>query len=354
MTSFDKYILITGGAGFIGSHYLNYVVKEYPNYHFTCIDKLTYVSDYSTKLIKVLNQPNFTFIEKDLSTDLPFLQKILVQDFKTNKIDHIVHFAAESCVDKSFDNPLGFTTNNILATQNLLECCRLLKQQDIDVKFLHISTDEVYGEQLDGDYVDENSKLNPTNPYSASKAAIDMIIRSYIYSYKLPITILRSNNVYGANQYPEKIVPTSIQILNRRFSGEKDLKIPVHGTGKCKRTYLHVADFVTAIDFVSRKQYNNECFGEIYNIGGEITGVDSPEIENLQMIRYICDYYLTHKMHLSSYNLDDYIQFVKDRNYNDSAYSLDCTKIAKLGWRPTISLQEGIEKVIDEEFLIKQ
>lgn len=339
---FDKHILVTGGAGFLGSHYLNYVVKEYPNYHFTCIDKLTYVSDYSTKLLKVLDQPNFTFIEKDLSTELNFLQTFLIDDFQATKIDHIVHFAAESCVDRSFETPLMFSTNNILAAQNLLECCRLLKQQNRCVRFLHISTDEVYGEQVDGKSVDENSKLNPTNPYAASKAAIDLIIQSYIYSYNLHATIIRPNNVFGPGQYPEKIVPITLDTLNRRLSGEDGVKVPVHGDGKCKRSYLHVEDFLRGVDLVFQRQLQDEGIGEIYNLGAQL------EIENLQLIRYICDYYLTEKKQLM-YNLDDYIHFVKDRNYNDRAYSLECSKIAKIGWKQTIPLLEGIRKVIDAE-----
>lgn len=330
-------VLITGGAGFLGSHFVNYVVEKYPNVHFICVDKLNYASHYSTNLIKVLNNINLKFIEKDLSCELEYLQNLI----KIHNVSQIINFAAESCVDRSFQSPLYFTTNNILATQNLLECCRL---SDHKISFLHISTDEVYGEQEIGQYVDENSKLNPTNPYSASKASIDLIIQSYIYSYKLQITILRSNNVYGYGQYPEKIVPIAINTLDRIFqNGKQSLKIPIHGDGHYKRTYLYVTDFLKAVELLWNQNGKGNCFGEIYNVGGDDDNEDY-EMSNLDLIRFICDCYF------KKYNIkdraDNYIEFIKDRNYNDSRYLLDCSKIKALGWSPTITLQSGIPKIL--------
>lgn len=337
--------MITGGAGFLGSHFLNYVVEKYSNLYFICIDKLNYASNYSTKLIKIMNNSNFKFIEKDLSIDFKSLQKI-IKDFN---VIQIINFAAESCVDKSFNEPLYFTKNNILSTQNLLECCRLSSNE---IKFLHISTDEVYGEQNnvadDSKFVDENYKLNPTNPYAATKASIDLILKSYIYSYKLSITIIRSNNVYGYGQYPEKIIPKTIDTLLKRSKG-LDIKIPIHGDGHYKRTYLYIKDFINAVELLwNNQKLNKYCNGEIFNVSGDVINNNSTtndyEIENLKLVKLICDCYYKDQ----DYIFNDCIQFVKDRNYNDSRYLLDCSKITKLGWKPTITLHVGIPKLLQE------
>lgn len=336
----SKRVLITGGAGFLGSHFVNHVVAKYPQHQFVVIDKLNYASGYSTQLIKVKNLSNFKFIELDLSVELDKLEEI----FQRYQITHIINFAAESCVDRSFDDPLYFTRNNIFATQNLLECCRI---SSLDIKFLHISTDEVYGEQeLSGESVDEEFKLNPTNPYAATKASIDLIIQSYIYSYKLPITIIRSNNVYGFGQYPEKIVPLTIDILKKRMAGERHLKIPIHGDGHYKRTYLFITDFLNAVELIWLKQQSDELFGQVFNISGDNN--DSYEMGNLELIKFISDCFHNQLGKLDGYKFEDCIKFVKDRNYNDSRYLLNCHKIKKLGWRPKVSLQIGIPKLIDE------
>lgn len=305
--SFDKRIVVSGGAGFIGIHFLCYMVKKYPNFHFTCIDKLNYASN-ATEIEKLKSFSNFEFVHLDLSDNLEYLLKI------TKNTTDMINFAAESSVDRSFEDPVYFTKNNILATQNLLECHRLNPSIGY---FLHISTDEVYGDVYEGDNK-ENAVMNPTNPYSASKAAIDLIIKSYQYSYKLPITILRPNNVYGPLQYPEKIIPLTIQCIN-----EKKL-IPVHGKGTNKRKYLYVLDLVLAIETVWIKNPMTTV-NQIYNIGG------TDELDNLSLIKLIMEIFGPGE-----------IQFIEDRNYNDTNYSIDTTKIHNLGWSPKISLVQGL------------
>ncbi|CCH44597.1 hypothetical protein BN7_4165 [Wickerhamomyces ciferrii] len=340
MTEYYGAILITGGAGFLGAHFVNFMVQKYPQINFICIDKLNYASNI--KFIKVFECSNFQFIEKDLSK---ISIKELITLFKSYKITQIINFAAESCVDKSFIDPLFFTQNNIISTQNLLECCRLQDRSNA-IKFIHISTDEVYGEQLDNSkYVTEESKLNPTNPYAATKAAIDLIIQSYIYSYKIPITVIRSNNVYGIGQYPEKIVPVVLEVIRKRSSGENIYaKVPIHGSGKYKRTYLYTTDFIEAIELIWLKQLQGQLLGEIFNVGGDHN--HNFEIENLDLVKLIMETYET----ISGNQCTDYIEFIKDRNYNDSRYLLDCSKMKSLGWEPKISLQEGITKIIKQYY----
>ncbi|CAM9012429.1 unnamed protein product [Wickerhamomyces anomalus] len=319
-----EHVLITGGAGFLGSHFVNHVVPKYPQMDFLVIDKLNYASGFNTHLIKVGGYSNYEFIEFDLSKDFNKLLEIV----ESHHITQVINFAAESCVDKSFKDPIFFTMNNILSTQYLLECCRLVEWE---IKFLHISTDEVYGEQKET--VDEKGILNPTNPYAATKASCDLIIQSYIYSYKLPISIIRSNNVYGLGQYPEKIIPMVIDVLNKRLKGGDD-KIPIHGDGHYKRTYLYISDFLKGVELIWGKQMNGECFGEVYNICGD----DDYEVSNLELIKLIC----------GNFEIDyrECIEFVDDRNYNDSRYLLNCDKIKQLGWEPKIGLRLGLSKII--------
>ena len=359
MPDYDEYFLVTGGAGFIGSHFLEYFVIRYPNYHFTCIDKLNYATNQNTSLLsKIMEYPNFHFIKMALSADYPVLYNFLVTEYRKNRITNIIHFAAESCVDRSFSNPLYFTANNILGTQNLLECTRLLITKFPEVKdrfrFIHISTDEVYGEQNEGERVDESSKLNPTNPYAATKAACDLILKSYYYSYKIPIASIRSNNVYGPRQYPEKIIPMTLSKLEcyvRQYprSDKMAHKIRIHGDGSNKRAYLHIQDFIQGIELIwmkfreeqSASYPEKQIINQTFNIGSE------DEIDNLSLVKFICDTYLNKKLSLSNLDYSNYIEFVKDRNYNDSRYSINYNKIKKFGWNPTIDLKSGIVGLID-------
>ncbi|RLV92175.1 hypothetical protein JA1_003395 [Spathaspora sp. JA1] len=312
---FEKRVLITGGAGFIGSNFLNYFVRKYPSYHFTCIDKLNYASNFDN-IADLQQLNNFKFIKLDLSESYETLHTILVTNFPQTEITDFINFAAESCVDKSFISPLYFTRNNILATQNLLECYRELQskyRQQYKFNFIHISTDEVYGD-INQTANKENSILCPTNPYAATKAAIDLIIKSYQYSFNLPITTLRPNNIYGPNQYPEKLIPLTIKCL------QEQKPIPIHGDGTNKRCYLYILDFLDALDLLWHSQ-DSSTSGDIYNIGGDC------EIDNNSLVKLICEKFFKTK----SIDYTQYIQYVKDRAYNDKEYSINNDKISQLG-----------------------
>ncbi|KAI5953318.1 GAL102 [Candida jiufengensis] len=317
--TYDKYFLVTGGAGFIGSHFLNTFVPKYKNYHFLCIDRLSYASNYG--YIENLEKfKNYKFIKLDLSTvEVPDLLEL----FKKYKTSYIINFAAETSVDRSFKDPLLFTKNNILSTQNLLECTRLLRYQ-IDL-FFHVSTDEVYGNgRLHANEV--STTLEPTNPYAATKASIDLILNAYSTSYLLPIMIIRSNNIYGPGQNPEKLIPLCIE------NGLASRPIPIHGNGENIRVFLYITDILDAVDLHSKYSYES-----IYNIG-----VRDPE--------YI--YYLENNIDLVKligeiFEFEPQIEFVKDRLYNDFSYSLDCSRIYEMGWRPKVELREGLEKLRD-------
>jgi dTDP-glucose 4,6-dehydratase len=301
-------ILITGGAGFIGSNVVRHFVNKYPEHQIINYDKLTYAGNLEN-LKDIEKKPNYKFICGDIC------------DFKTLKellkdIDAVIHLAAESHVDNSIGNSLIFTMSNVYGTHALLEAARINNIK----KFLHISTDEVYGDIEKGSFK-EKDKLEPNNPYSASKAAAEMIVRSYYKTYKMSILMTRGNNVYGPYQYPEKIISRFITDLI------ENKKVPLHGNGSNIRTYIYVEDCCEAIDLV----FNKGKFGEIYNIG------TTDEISNLE---------LTKKIIKLMGKDEDMIEFVKDRPFNDKRYSVDLTKINKLGWKQRHTFDEGIRKTI--------
>ena len=356
--TYDKRVLVTGGAGFIGSHFLDYFVRKYPHYHFTCIDKLNYVCNGSTKFMeKVLKCENFSFIQKDVYQDYDFLYDFLVTNYDTTKIDYIVNIAAESSVNLSFEDPLYFTKNNVIGTQNLLECWRILFQKNPTLKekclFLHVSTDEVYGEQAEGEHVDEKSPLNPTNPYSSTKAATDLILGAYRQSFRLPVAILRSNNVYGARQHPEKIIALALTKLvlhccKGNLDQEMEDKIKIHGDGSNKRTYLHIVDLLEAIDLIwnillkEPLSTSGKIEKYVFNIGSE------DEIDNLSLVKLIITKFFEKKGKKSPIEFLNYIAFTTDRCYNDSRYSINYAKTKKLGWKPAVKLEQGLEEMIEE------
>ncbi|KAI5967099.1 GAL102 [Candida theae] len=308
MTNYTKCILVSGGAGFIGRNFLSHFVEKYPSYYFICVDVLNYASNYDT-LSRLKDHDNYKFIKMDLSEELDQLLRIA----KDDKVTAIINFAAESSVDKSFESPIFFTKNNVLATQNLLECARLLEIPNI----IHISTDEVYGDEIKN--ATEKSPLNPTNPYSATKAAIDLIINAYIKSYKIPVTILRPNNIYGPGQHSEKLIPSVIA------RGKKNQPVPIHGDGTNARRYLYISDFLDAIDII---WHNSDYTGQIFNIGGE----EGP-IDNNSLVRLVNEVF--------GYAVE--IEYVRDRNYNDLDYSMDTSKLRKTGWRQRVPLRQGLE-----------
>lgn len=312
----SRNILLTGGAGFIGSHVLQLLTSKYTEYTCICYDKLDYCSSLKN-IENLVVKNNFIFEQGDI-TDPIRTQYI----FKKYKIDTVLHFAAQSHVDLSFGNSYSFTKNNVLGTHVLLEC-----SVSCNIKlFLHVSTDEVYGEvNHNSPDLTESAILCPTNPYSASKAAAEMLVNAYYKSFKLPIIIVRSNNVYGPNQFPEKVIPKFITMLMR------DIKLTLHGNGSPTRRYVYATDVANAFDIILHKGK----IGEIYNI-------DSPdEIANIDLCSL-----LILKMKLDK-NVFDCIEFTQDRPFNDMRYAVDGKKLAELGWSHSVSFSDGISKTID-------
>ena len=303
-----KNVLITGGAGFIGSHIVDHFMADESFESVTVLDKITYAADWD-HISAHINNPKFKLVVGDL-VDQDSCNRAL------KGVDLVIHAAAESHVDNSFQSSLIFTKTNVLGTHTLLQCAR---ESNI-LKFIHISTDEVYGETKDGS-VKEDDQYNPTNPYSASKAAAEMIVNGYIRSFDFPASIVRANNMYGIRQFPEKLIPRSIL----RLLCGKDIQL--HGDGKNYRTYLSVIDFCQALELISK----NETTHEIYNVGSE------EEYTNLQIAEIICE-----KM-----NFQGKINFVSDRPFNDCRYSIDYGKIEGLGWHPKASLISNLDSLVE-------
>jgi UDP-glucose 4,6-dehydratase len=316
-----KNVLVTGGAGFIGSNFINYMVRKYPHAHFYNIDCLNYCSSKKNIDDDVVKADNYTFIKGKIQ-ERDLIEYILL----THNIDTVVHFAAQSHVDNSFDNSLEYTYDNVYGTHVLLECCRLYGKIR---KFVHISTDEVYGEShLTDDEEDkkhEASVLCPTNPYAATKGAAELIARSYFYSYKFPVVITRGNNVFGPKQYTEKVVPRFISLL------QQGKPCTIQGNGEHKRAFIYVDDVVRAVETILDKGAS----GEIYNIGfpHEVSVMELAEM----LIKRI-------KGHDAS--LSDYITFVPDRCFNDKRYYISDEKLKALGWSSEVSFLDGLERTL--------
>lgn len=308
-----KKLLITGGAGFIGGNFIHYLIKNYPHYKIYNLDALTYAGD----LIKhhaIETMRNYQFIKADITDH----QKI-IQLFEKERFDFVVHFAAESHVDRSINDPSIFVQTNVLGTQVLLEAARKVGI----TKFVHVSTDEVYGE-LDFDpttFFTEETPLKPNSPYSASKAASDLLVQSYHHTYGLPMNITRCSNNYGPYQFPEKLIPLTIsRVLNNE-------KVPIYGDGQNIRDWLHVLDHCAAIDIVLHEGIS----GEVYNIGGH------NERTNLQVVKTIIQ---------ALGKSEEQIEFVEDRLGHDKRYAIDPSKIAQLGWKPKFTFEIGIDQTI--------
>jgi UDP-glucose 4,6-dehydratase len=302
-------IVITGGAGFIESHVADRIMMEYPEAQLLILDKMTYAADYDN-IVHLLNDSSRKLFVGDLCN-----QEFCLRF--TRGVDLVLHLAAESHVDNSFGNSLMFTQSNTLGTHALLEACRVNEVK----KFIHVSTDEVYGEIHDGFHV-ETDFLNPTNPYSASKAAADMIVNSYVQSFKMPIISVRANNIYGIRQYPEKLIPrcTVLGLSGRKFV--------LHGTGKNSRRYLAAADFADALILLIKKGKD----GQIYNVGSDV------EYTNLEIAGMIAE--------RLGKPLEEMTMFVADRPFNDSRYAIDSSKIHALGWKPQRPLESHLSEVM--------
>lgn len=321
-----KKILITGGAGFIGSHVIRLFVNKYPDYHIFNLDALTYAGNLEN-LVDVDSKPNYTFIKGDI-TDLEFITKL----FREYQFDGILHLAAESHVDRSISDPLAFITTNIVGTVNLLNASKEIWKEDMKGKrFYHISTDEVYGSLGETGKFTETTPYDPRSPYSASKASSDHLVRAYFHTYKLPVVLSNCSNNYGANQFPEKLIPLVINNI------KNNKPLPIYGKGENVRDWLFVEDHALAIDSI----YHEGKVGETYNIGGD------NEWTNLDLVKKLCDI-MDKKLGQEVGTSQQLITFVKDRAGHDLRYAIDASKIEnELGWKPSIQFEEGFEQTID-------
>ena len=320
-----KSIFITGGAGFIGSNFINMFSKKYPDIKIFNFDALYYCANKNNIEIDIRKSDNYNFIEGNLqSFDL------LKHIFQTNTITHIIHFAAQSHVQNSFTDSLQYTKDNILGTHNLLEVNRLYNKNLI--KFIHVSTDEVYGESMinvDEKHKTEHSILCPTNPYAATKAAAELLAQSYNHSFKMPIIITRGNNVYGPNQYPEKLIPKFIKLLIQ------NKKVTIQGNGSCVRAFLHSYDTATAFETILLKGK----IGEIYNIGCD----EGMEYSVMQVAKLLIN------MIHNTEDYNDWIEYIEDRPFNDQRYYISNQKLKKLGWSISINFIDGLKNLINSK-----
>ncbi|KJD34095.1 dTDP-glucose 4,6-dehydratase [Tamlana nanhaiensis] len=319
-------ILITGGAGFIGSHVVRLFVKKYPNYQIYNLDALTYAGNLEN-LKDVEDEPNYSFLKADI-TDEETINGL----FKTYKFDAVIHLAAESHVDRSITDPLAFVKTNVIGTLNLLNAFKNLWNENFKGKrFYHISTDEVYGTLGETGLFTETTSYDPNSPYSASKASSDHFVRAYGETYGLPYVITNCSNNYGQNQFPEKLIPLFINNIISKKS------LPVYGDGNYTRDWLYVVDHALAIDLVFRKGKN----AETYNIGG------FNEWKNIDLVKELCKQ-MDAKLGQLEGTSEQLITFVKDRPGHDLRYAIDASKINKeLGWSPSVTFEEGLKITID-------
>ncbi|NQW27590.1 MAG: dTDP-glucose 4,6-dehydratase, partial [Flammeovirgaceae bacterium] len=318
-------ILITGGAGFIGSHVVRRFVTEYPHYEIYNLDKLTYAGNLEN-LRDIEKSPNYHFIQGDIG-DTTFLQKL----FMSAHFDSVIHLAAESHVDRSISHPMEFVKTNVLGTVNLLNVAKEHWKADlIGKRFYHISTDEVFGSLEDEGLFTENTSYDPKSPYSAAKASSDHFVRAYHNTYDLPVVISNCSNNYGPNHFPEKLIPLAINnIKNNR-------PIPVYGKGENIRDWLYVIDHARAIDAVFHKGKD----GETYNIGG------FNEWTNIDLIKLLCTI-MDEALERIPGTSEQLITYVTDRAGHDLRYAIDASKITKeLGWQPSLQFEEGLKKTV--------
>ena len=321
-----KTILITGGAGFIGSHVVREFVLKYPAYKIINLDALTYAGNLEN-LKDIEDLPNYHFIKADIVD-----AKQVLDIFEKHQPEGVIHLAAESHVDRSITNPLEFVMTNVIGTVNLLNAAKHIWKDDYEGKrFHHVSTDEVFGALGDEGFFTETTKYDPHSPYSASKASSDHFVRAYHDTYGLPIVLTNCSNNYGPNHFPEKLIPLCIHnILNNK-------PLPIYGDGKYTRDWLFVIDHAKAIDLVFHEGKN----GDSYNVGG------FNEWKNIDLVKELCKQ-MDEKLGRPTGTSEQLITFVKDRPGHDLRYAIDATKINKeLGWKPSVTFEEGLSITID-------
>ncbi|MFM7194073.1 MAG: dTDP-glucose 4,6-dehydratase [Bacteroidota bacterium] len=318
-------ILITGGAGFIGSHVVRRFVNRYPDYRIVNLDKLTYAGNLEN-LRDIEGAANHVFVHGDIC-DLPLVEEL----FARHSIDGVIHLAAESHVDRSLEHPAEFASTNIIGTINLLAAAKKYWGKDSSKRFYQVSTDEVYGSAEHGAMFTERTPIDPRSPYSASKASADHFVMAWHNSFGLPVVISRCSNNYGPNHFPEKLIPLMIHnIINRK-------PLPVYGKGENIRDWLFVPDHAAAIDAI----FHQGTPGEVYNIGG------NNEWRNIDLVQYLCRL-LDRKLNRAPGESEQLITFVTDRPGHDLRYAIDSSKLqSELGWKPSVTFEEGLELTVD-------
>lgn len=321
-----KTILITGGAGFIGSHVVRRFVTKYSDYKVVNLDLLTYAGNLEN-LSDIDGKPNYSFVKGDIADD-----QFIMNLFKEHRFDGVIHLAAESHVDRSITDPMSFVRTNVIGTANLLNAAKAVWNGNFEGKmFYHISTDEVYGSLGETGFFTETTSYDPQSPYSASKASSDHLVRAYANTYKMPVIVSNCSNNYGANQFPEKLIPLAINNIKH------SKQIPIYGKGENIRDWLFVEDHASAIDVI----YHNAKHGETYNIGG------NNEWTNIDLIKKLCEI-MDRKLGRKAGESAKLITFVTDRAGHDLRYAIDSSKLKKdLGWEPSLTFEEGIEKTVD-------
>ncbi|MCP4439265.1 MAG: dTDP-glucose 4,6-dehydratase [Aureispira sp.] len=321
----NKTILVTGGAGFIGSHVIRLLVNQYPKYQIVNLDKLTYAGNLEN-LTDIEKLPNYTFVKGDI-VDRTFIVGL----FEQYEFDAVIHLAAESHVDRSITNPMEFIETNIIGTVNLLHAAKQQWEEDYSDKlFYHVSTDEVYGTLGATGLFTETTAYDPRSPYSASKASSDHLVMAYYHTYGLPVVISNCSNNYGANQFPEKLIPLCINNIKHKKS------LPIYGDGKYTRDWLWVEDHAIAINTIFHKGKH----GETYNIGGH------NEWKNIDLVHLLCDI-MDEELKQEKGASRELITFIKDRPGHDRRYAIDATKVKnELDWVPSITFEEGLRATV--------